>query len=67
MSEHVAGRLEVLPFGSFVSGLGTSSSDVDVVVVGVKQPRSGGFYDKGERCAWLPHVVGRGVCALSCL
>ncbi|KAL6759735.1 hypothetical protein V8C86DRAFT_1243488 [Haematococcus lacustris] len=45
--------LQVLPFGSYVSGLGTCVSDLDVVLVNVKHPRnaSQGFYEKGERHA----------------
>nr|ABU52972.1 hypothetical protein [Dunaliella viridis] len=44
------GRLQVLPFGSFVSGLGTKASDIDVVIVGVREPQNRkGFYDRSER------------------
>ncbi|KAF5835959.1 hypothetical protein DUNSADRAFT_6624 [Dunaliella salina] len=45
------GRLQVLPFGSFVSGLGTKASDIDIVITGVREPQdpSKGFYERHER------------------
>lgn len=43
----------VQPFGSYVNGLGTADSDLDLVVTGVVQPcdPAVGFYSKSERPA----------------
>ncbi|GIL93643.1 hypothetical protein Vretifemale_21039 [Volvox reticuliferus] len=44
------GTLRVEPFGSYMCGLGTKSSDIDVVLVGMVEPSSFlGFYSKDER------------------
>ncbi|GLC45906.1 hypothetical protein PLESTF_000711000 [Pleodorina starrii] len=44
------GVLRVEPFGSYMCGLGTKSSDIDVVLVGLMEPSpSLGFYGKAER------------------
>ncbi|KAG2428422.1 hypothetical protein HXX76_011542 [Chlamydomonas incerta] len=44
------GRLRVEPFGSYVCGLGTPSSDIDVVLVGLAEPSPAlGFYGRDER------------------
>ncbi|GFR52957.1 hypothetical protein Agub_g15630, partial [Astrephomene gubernaculifera] len=45
-----AAVLRAEPFGSYVSGLGTCSSDIDVVLVGLAEPSLGlGFYSREER------------------
>ncbi|GAX73737.1 hypothetical protein CEUSTIGMA_g1190.t1 [Chlamydomonas eustigma] len=43
-------RAQVKAFGSFVSGLGSSDSDIDLVITGIKDPDSSvGFYQPSER------------------
>ncbi|GLI66381.1 hypothetical protein VaNZ11_010172 [Volvox africanus] len=44
------GTLRVEPFGSYMCGLGTKSSDIDVVLVGMVEPSAAlGFYNRDER------------------
>ncbi|GIL61580.1 hypothetical protein Vafri_16027 [Volvox africanus] len=44
------GTLRVEPFGSYMCGLGTKSSDIDVVLVGMVEPSATlGFYSRDER------------------
>ncbi|GIM16546.1 hypothetical protein Vretimale_19130 [Volvox reticuliferus] len=47
------GTLRVEPFGSYMCGLGTKSSDIDVVLVGMVEPSSFlGFYSKMSGPGW---------------
>ncbi|PNH08481.1 DNA polymerase sigma, partial [Tetrabaena socialis] len=44
------GQVQVEPFGSYIAGLGTGESDIDVVLVGLAEPSSSlGFYSRDER------------------
>ncbi|KXZ52970.1 hypothetical protein GPECTOR_8g342 [Gonium pectorale] len=44
------GSLRVEPFGSYMTGLGTRTSDIDLVLVGLAEPSpSLGFYSRDER------------------
>ncbi|KAG2494672.1 hypothetical protein HYH03_007188 [Edaphochlamys debaryana] len=48
--EAYSGRMKVEPFGSYMCGLGTRASDIDVVVVGLAEPSPTlGFYDHADR------------------
>ncbi|KAG1679417.1 hypothetical protein FOA52_007708 [Chlamydomonas sp. UWO 241] len=43
-------QLQVQPFGSYVSGLGTKDSDIDLVITGITEPLPGaGFYESYAR------------------
>ena len=58
-------HMQVEPFGSYASGLGTRNSDVDIVLLGLMEPNpTRGFYSKGERPQARPPVgvhVPRGI------
>ncbi len=57
-------RVQVQPFGSFVSGLGTPDSDLDVVITGVREPWNPqlGFYSREERPA-VAALLDKCVCS----
>jgi non-canonical poly(A) RNA polymerase PAPD5/7 len=57
------GSVRVAPFGSFVSGLGTWDSDIDLVITGLLEPDrvTGGFApaDKRKVVKLLQQVANR--------
>jgi predicted nucleotidyltransferase len=54
----------VQPFGSYVSGLGTKDSDIDIVITGITEPLPGaGFYESYARPG-VARILDRAASAL---